>query len=89
MLWNNNIRNVIGIFLITFVVQTLSSQELIFSFDPRRVSVVDGAHLTELATPHFEGLQLNNITRFGKDIRAIICTAREMYFPFVVDFHTF
>uniref|UniRef100_N1R3J7 Lysine-specific demethylase 5B n=1 Tax=Aegilops tauschii TaxID=37682 RepID=N1R3J7_AEGTA len=43
---------------------TLSSVELIFSFDPRRVSVADGAHLIELATPHFEGLQLNNTTPF-------------------------
>ncbi|VAH71688.1 unnamed protein product [Triticum turgidum subsp. durum] len=29
-----------------------------------RVRVADGAHLTELATPHFEGLQLNNTTPF-------------------------
>ncbi|XBH75121.1 hypothetical protein VPH35_101936 [Triticum aestivum] len=30
----------------------------------RQVSVADGAHLIELATPHFEGLQLNNTTPF-------------------------
>ncbi|KAF7078718.1 hypothetical protein CFC21_083104 [Triticum aestivum] len=32
--------------------------------DITRVSVADGAHLTELATPRFEGLQLNNTTPF-------------------------
>ncbi|XP_044968121.1 LOW QUALITY PROTEIN: methyl-CpG-binding domain-containing protein 9-like [Hordeum vulgare subsp. vulgare] len=30
----------------------------------RQVSVADGAHSTELATPHFEGLQLNSTTPF-------------------------
>uniref|UniRef100_A0A453MLK2 Uncharacterized protein n=1 Tax=Aegilops tauschii subsp. strangulata TaxID=200361 RepID=A0A453MLK2_AEGTS len=51
----------------------------------RQVSVADGAHLTELATPHFEGMPFNHTTPFGKNIRAIICTAREMYLPFAGD----
>uniref|UniRef100_A0ACD5V8C4 Uncharacterized protein n=2 Tax=Avena sativa TaxID=4498 RepID=A0ACD5V8C4_AVESA len=41
-------------------------RELIFCFHPCRVSVADGAHLTEFATelPHFEGLLLKNTTLF-------------------------
>ncbi|XP_073354620.1 uncharacterized protein [Aegilops tauschii subsp. strangulata] len=32
----------------------------------RQVSVADGAHLTELATPHFEGMPFNHTTPFGQ-----------------------
>jgi len=39
-----------------------------------RVSVADGAHLTEFATkfPHFEGLHLQNTALFGEDTRVIL-----------------
>ena len=69
----------------TFVLETLSSD--IF-FHPCRVSVADGAHLTEFATelPHFEGLHLKNTNLFGEDTRVIISAAREFLCYFVGDF---
>jgi len=49
-------------------------RELRFPFHPCRVSVADGAHLTEFATkfPHFEGLHLQNTALFGEDTRVIL-----------------
>jgi hypothetical protein len=60
-------------------------RELIFYFHPCRVSVADGAHLTDFANelPHFEGLHLKNPTLFGEDTRVICCNR---VFVFFVDF---